>query len=293
MENSHNDRAENLLEALQYVRRIAGHPVIIKVGGELFENKDDVKRLAQDISLLNALGVKVVVVHGGGPQISRAMTQFGITPTFIDGQRVTDEQSLHLMSMIMIGSLSPMLVSALRVEGTKAVGLSGIDDGLIEATPKDLRLGLVGDITKINTQLLHSVLSNGYVPVIAGVGVDNRGQMYNINADTVAGKVATSIGAKKLFLITNVKGIYRSFGDETSFISETDILGLIDLKAHGALSTGMIPKVDAVIGALKGGVEAAHIIDGRISHSILLELSSVTGIGTMVTQGMITQGVKN
>lgn len=285
MEISQNDRAENLLEALHYVRRIAGHPVVIKVGGELFENRDDVKRLAQDISLLNALGVKVVVVHGGGPQISRAMTQFGITPTFIDGQRVTDEQSLHLMTMIMVGSLSPMLVAALRVEGTKAVGLSGVDDGLIEATPKDQRLGLVGDITKINSPLLHSLLSDGYVPVIAGVGVDSKGQMYNINADTVAGKIATSIGAKKLFLITNVRGIYRSFGDESSFISETDILGLIDLKAHGALSTGMIPKVDAVISALKGGVEAAHIIDGRVPHSILLELSSVTGIGTMIIQG--------
>lgn len=285
MEISQNDRAENLLEALYYVRRIAGHPVVIKVGGELFENKDDVKRLAQDISLLNALGVKVVVVHGGGPQISRAMTQFGIVPTFIDGQRVTDEQSLRLMTMIMIGSLSPMLVAALRVEGTKAVGLSGVDDGLIEATPKDQRLGLVGDITKINAQLLNSLLSDGYVPVIAGVGVDSKGQMYNINADTVAGKIATSIGAKKLFLITNVKGIYRSFGDESSFISETDILGLIDLKAHGALSTGMIPKVDAVISSLKGGVEAAHIIDGRVPHSILLELSSVTGIGTMIIQG--------
>jgi len=284
MEISQNDRAENLLEALYYVRRIAGHPVVIKVGGELFENKDDVKRLAQDISLLNALGVKVVVVHGGGPQISRAMTQFGIVPTFIDGQRVTDEQSLRLMTMIMIGSLSPMLVAALRVEGTKAVGLSGVDDGLIEATPKDQRLGLVGDITKINAQLLNSLLSDGYVPVIAGVGVDSKGQMYNINADTVAGKIATSIGAKKLFLITNVKGIYRSFGDESSFISETDILGLIDLKAHGALSTGMIPKVDAVISSLKGGVEAAHIIDGRVPHSILLELSSVTGIGTMIIQ---------
>jgi len=285
MEISQNDRAENLLEALHYVRRIAGHPVVIKVGGELFENRDDVKRLAQDISLLNALGVKVVVVHGGGPQISRAKTQFGITPTFIDGQRVTDEQSLHLMTMIMVGSLSPMLVAALRVEGTKAVGLSGVDDGLIEATPKDQRLGLVGDITKINSPLLHSLLSDGYVPVIAGVGVDSKGQMYNINADTVAGKIATSIGAKKLFLITNVRGIYRSFGDESSFISETDILGLIDLKAHGALSTGMIPKVDAVISALKGGVEAAHIIDGRVPHSILLELSSVTGIGTMIIQG--------
>jgi acetylglutamate kinase len=285
MEISHNDRAENLLEALHYVRRIAGHPVVIKVGGELFDNKDDIKRLAQDISLLNALGVKVVVVHGGGPQISRAMTQFGIVPAFIDGQRVTDEQSLRLMTMIMIGSLSPMLVTALRVEGTKAVGLSGVDDALIEATPKDQRLGLVGDITKINSHLLNSLLSDGYVPIIAGVGVDSKGQMYNINADTVAGKIATSIGAKKLFLITNVRGIYRSFGDESSFISETDILGLIDLKANGALSTGMIPKVDAVISALKGGVEAAHIIDGRVPHSILLELSSVTGIGTMIIQG--------
>jgi acetylglutamate kinase len=275
-------RADILLEALNYVKKIAGHCVVIKVGGEIFDNLSAVSNLAQDISLLNALGVKVVVVHGGGPQISRAMQQFNIEPRFIDGYRVTDEQSLKLMSMVMIGSLSPLLVSSLQREGTRAIGVSGIDAKLIEVRPRDPVFGLVGDISRINASVLLTLLAENYVPVIAGLGVDSVGQFYNVNADTVAGKIASVLNARKLFLLTNVRGIYRRFGDEDSFVSETDIIGLIDLKANGALSAGMIPKVDAVIGALKSGVEAAHIIDSRVPHSILLELSSVSGIGTMI-----------
>jgi acetylglutamate kinase len=284
MDISDNTRISVLIEALPHFHNVTGKRILIKVGGELFESQEATRTLVTDIASLRALGVQVVLVHGGGPQITRMMERFGKEPCFIEGQRVTDQESLKLTAMVMIGDINTSIVAALNSYGTPAVGLNGTDGSMIEVVPRDAALGFVGTVKHVNTRPIISALESNYVPVIAGLGVDESGQIYNINADTTAGKLATALEVKKWFLLTNVKGIYSEFGKEESFISVTDVVGLIKLRAQGSLSTGMIPKVEAILGAVKGGVDSVHLIDGRIPHAILLELCSDNGIGTMISK---------
>lgn len=274
-------KADILIEALPFIRAFAGSRVCIKVGGELVEDLQAAQSLAEDLTFLKSVGLEVVLVHGGGPQISRAMKELGKEPKFIEGNRVTDEKSLEIATMV-LGNINRTLVAVLNQAGTKAIGLSGIDDSMIKVVPKDPELGFVGTIQEINASPIELLLKSNYVPVIAGVGVDKDGQLYNINADIAAGKIAVALAAKKLLVLTNVEGLYESFGDKNSLISEIDTHGLIRLISTGKLSAGMIPKVEAILGAVKAGIPQAHILDGRQPHAVLLEIFTSEGIGTMV-----------
>ena len=275
-------KADILIEALPFIRAFAGCRVCIKVGGELVEDHLAARSLAEDLTFLKSVGIEVVLVHGGGPQISKAMKELGKEPKFIEGNRITDEKSLEIAAMVLLGQINRTIVSLLNQAGTRAVGLNGVDDRMIRVTPKDPELGFVGTIQEINTAPIEMLLKNNYVPVIAGVGVDHHGQLYNINADSAAGKIAVALGAKKLIVLTNVEGLYQSFGDKDSLISEIDTHGLIRLISTGKLSAGMIPKVEAILGAVKAGIPQAHILDGRQAHAVLLEIFTCEGIGTMV-----------
>ncbi len=275
-------KSEILIEALPFIRKFAGSRVCIKVGGELFEDLVAAEKLAEDLSFLKSVGIQVVLVHGGGPQITKALKTLGKEPKFIEGQRVTDEATLEMTAMVMMGKINTLIVSLLNKVGTKAVGLSGIDDSMIKVTMKDPDLGFVGAIQSINTAPIEHLLKENYIPVIAGLGVDSNGQIFNINADIAAGKIAAAVGAKKLIVLTNVEGLYESFGDKDSLISEIDTHGLIRLISTGKLTAGMIPKVEAIMGAIKAGVPHAHILDGRQEHAVLLEIFTPEGIGTMI-----------
>ncbi|MCB0354663.1 MAG: acetylglutamate kinase [Bdellovibrionales bacterium] len=278
-------KAEVLSQALSYIRRFTGKRVLIKVGGELFENEAAAKSLASDLSFLRTVGVDVVLVHGGGPQISKAMKQFRKEPVFVKGQRQTDSETLDLTAMVLLGDINRRIVSLLNVAGARSIGLSGADDSMLLVEQLDPELGFVGTVREVNTDPIDRLLEYDYIPVIAGMGVDRSGQLYNVNADSVAGKIAVAIGAEKYILLTNVPGLYETFGEEDSLISEIDSHGLIRLISTNKLSEGMIPKVESILSALKGGVKDAHILDGRMVHSVLLEIFTPEGIGTMVKNG--------
>lgn len=275
-------KAAVLREALPYIKQFKNQRVVIKVGGELFQDEAAARSLVEDLGFLRSVGVNVVLVHGGGPQISRAMKKFGKDPVFVKGQRVTDAETLELTAMVLLGEINRSIVALLSSTGTAAIGISGIDHSLLKVRQKDPDLGYVGEVVGINTAPIDNLLSHGYVPVIASLGIDASGSSYNINADTAAGKIAVAIHAQKLVLLTNVPGLYETFGDDDSLISEIDTKGLIRLISHDKLSEGMIPKVESIISAINGGVSQAHILDGRVKHALLLEIFTPEGIGTMI-----------
>lgn len=275
-------KASVLLEALPFIQKFSGTRMLVKVGGELFEDDAAAKSLALDLGFLRMTGIDVVLVHGGGPQISRMMRKFEKEPEFINGQRKTDAETLELTAMVLLGDINRRIVSFLNTSGTPAIGLSGADDCLLQVEQKDPELGFVGTVKKINTSPIDKLLADGYLPVIAGMGVDEAGQLYNVNADSVAGKIALAIGANKYVLLTNVSGLYETFGEENSLISEIDTHGLIRLISTGKLTAGMLPKVESILSAVNGGVKRAHILDGRVQHALLLEVFTPEGIGTMV-----------
>ena len=281
-------KASVLCEALPYIRRFAGRTVVVKYGGNALAGSSDsdaLAQFAQDIVLMHAVGMRPVVVHGGGPQISELMARLGKVPEFRDGLRVTDAETVDIARMVLRGQVNPQIVSAINVHGPLAVGVSGEDAGLLRATARRPELGFVGDVTAVNPAILVRLLAQDLIPVIATIGSDTAGQAYNINADTVAGVLAAALGAEKLVYLTDIEGLRRNVDDPTSLIRQTTAGELDALMADGSLTGGMIPKIESCVQAVRGGVGRAHILDGRIPHVLLLELFTDEGIGTMITNG--------
>ena len=278
-------RASVLIEALPYIRRFAGKTVVVKYGGNALAGateSDALALFAEDIVLMRLVGLKPVVVHGGGPQISDLMTRLGKVTEFRDGLRVTDSETVDIARMVLSGQVNPQIVAAINVHGRFAVGVSGEDASLITASAKNPDLGFVGEVDRINPGILHRLLDDEFIPVVATIGTDASGQAYNINADSVAGAIAEALGAEKLVYLTDIEGLRRVVNDPTSLIRQTSPDELDALMADGTIAGGMIPKVESCVRAVRGGVRRAHILDGRIPHVLLLELFTDAGIGTMV-----------
>lgn len=280
-----NLKAATLVEALPYIRRFADQVVVVKYGGNALAgaSEDDALALfAQDIVLMRQVGMRPVVVHGGGPQISSLMTRLGKVTEFRNGLRVTDAETVDIARMVLIGQVNPQLVAAINVHGSLAVGVSGEDAGLIKAVARDPELGFVGDVESINPTILTRLLADEFIPVVATIGTDDAGQAYNINADTVAGAIAEALQAEKLVYLTDIEGLRRVVDDPASLIRQTTPDELDALMADGTIAGGMIPKVSSCVQAVRNGVRRAHILDGRIPHVLLLEVFTDEGIGTMV-----------
>ena len=278
-------RASVLIEALPYIRRFAGKTVVVEYGGNALAGateSDALALFAEDIVLMRLVGLKPVVVHGGGPQIRDLMTRLGKVTEFRDGLRVTDSETVDIARMVLSGQVNPQIVAAINVHGRFAVGVSGEDASLITASAKNPDLGFVGEVDRINPGILHRLLDDEFIPVVATIGTDASGQAYNINADTVAGAIAEALGAEKLVYLTDIEGLRRVVNDPTSLIRQTSPDELDALMADGTIAGGMIPKVESCVRAVRGGVRRAHILDGRIPHVLLLELFTDAGIGTMV-----------
>ena len=280
-----SERAEVLIEALPYIRRFADQIVVVKYGGNALAGTSDddaLAHFAQDVVLMRLVGLKPVVVHGGGPQISDLMDRLGKTAEFRNGLRVTDSETVDIARMVLIGQVNPQIVAAMNVHGRYAVGVSGEDAGLIRAVARDPELGFVGDVADVNPAILTRLLDDEFIPVVATIGTDENGQAYNINADTVAGAIAEALDAEKLVYLTDIEGLRRKVDDPSSLIRQTTPDELDGLMADGTIAGGMIPKVESCVRAVRQGVRRAHILDGRIPHVLLLELFTDAGIGTMV-----------
>ena len=276
-------RARVLTEALPYIKQYNGKIVVVKYGGNAMINEDLKQQVMEDIALLWLIGVKVVLVHGGGPEISDVMKKFGKEAVFVDGLRVTDKETVDIVQMVLAGKVNKSLVTLLQKKGGHAVGLSGMDGGLIEAKMKDERLGYVGQITKIRPQPINDLLEKNYIPVISTVASDRDGHSYNINGDTAAAYIAGALGADRLIMMTDIAGILRDKDDPDTLIPEITISEAKKLYEEGVISGGMIPKVDCCIEAIHKGVKNVTIMDGRVPHSILMEILTDEGAGTMVT----------
>jgi acetylglutamate kinase len=287
------EKAHVLIEALPFIRSFSGKTVVIKYGGAA-QVEDELKNsFAQDVVLLNFIGMRPVVVHGGGPKISQTMKKMGKEPTFIQGQRVTDRETMDIVEMVLGGLINKEIVALINSHGGRAVGLSGKDGGLIKAKKKLIRnpaakgeeeiidIGLVGEVETISPAILHSLERDGFIPVISPIGVGAKGETYNVNADYVASAIASSLKAEKLMLLTDVEGIKDSEGKVLSTLTRTDIMELISDKV---ISGGMLPKVQACTRALEGGVKKTHIVDGRLPHCLLLEIFTREGIGTEIVE---------
>ena len=277
-------RAEILTQALPYIRKYYNKVVVIKYGGNAMINEDLKEQVMEDIVLLSLIGVKVVLVHGGGPEITDMLKKVGKESVFVDGLRVTDKETAEIVQMVLAGKINKSLVNLLQIKGGKAVGLSGMDGHLIEAEVKDARLGYVGRITAINTDPLTDLMEKNYIPVVSTVGCDNEGNVYNINADTAAAYIAGALGAYRLVTMTDIAGILRDKDDPSSLIPSIDIAEAHALFDEGVISGGMIPKVECCIDAIRRGVEKVFILDGRVPHALLIETLTDEGAGTMVME---------
>ena len=277
---SNAQRAEVLTQALPYIKRYTGKIVVVKYGGNAMVNEQLKQQVMEDIVLLWLIGVKIVLVHGGGPEITDLMNRLGKQPEFIDGLRVTDKETVDIVQMVLAGKVNKTLVNLLEMKGGKAIGLSGMDGRLIEAAPKDPRLGYVGTVTKIHVKPVFDLLNNGYIPVISTIGCDRQGNAYNINGDTAAAHIAGALGAERMILMTDIAGILRDKDDPSTLIPEMTLSQASSLREAGIISGGMIPKVDCCVTALNAGVKNAVIMDGRVPHSILMELLTNEGAGT-------------
>ncbi len=278
-------RAAVLTEALPYLRLFAGKTVVIKYGGNAMTDETLKSQVMQDIALLHYVGIRPVLVHGGGPEISGLMKRMGHEPAFVGGLRVTDATTMDIVEMALTGKTNKSIVALLNQQGARGVGLSGKDANLLVARKKASPhgdLGFVGEVTKVNADLIHLLADNGYIPVLSSVAIGEDGHTYNVNADHAAGSIAAAVGAGKLIMLTDVDGLYRDYADKTSLISEMDTAEARAMLASGAADKGMIPKLEACIEALEAGVERAHLIDGRMPHAILIEVFTNTGIGTMI-----------
>ncbi len=279
---SNMQRAEVLTQALPYIKRYNGKIVVVKYGGNAMINEQLKQQVMEDIVLLWLIGVKVVLVHGGGPEISDIMNKLGKEPVFIDGLRVTDKETVDIVQMVLAGKVNKTLVNLLEMKGGKAMGISGMDGRLIEAEMKDERLGYVGEIKKIHAAPVIDLLEKGYIPVISTVGCDKEGNAYNINGDTAAAYIAGAINAERLIMMTDIAGVLRDKDDPSTLIADITLSEAEKLKEEGIISGGMIPKVDCCIEAIHEGVKNVVIMDGRVPHSILMEILTDEGAGTMV-----------
>ena len=278
------ETAEILVQALPYVYRFAGKAVVVKLGGAAIDKALD-RALAQDVLLLRSVGVRCVLVHGGGPQVDVLMRRVGKEPEFRDGLRVTDEETLELVRMVLVGKINRDLVGTINREALDdpvAVGVSGEDAGLLTVAPRDASLGFVGDVTHVRASVLHRLLDEGLTPVVSTIGTDTSGQPHNVNADEAARAIAVAMGAEKIVYLTAAPGLLEDVNDETSLVRRLTSEELSERIAHHSVSAGMIPKLRACADAVDGGVRTAHIIDGRVAHALLIELLTDEGIGTMV-----------
>ena len=280
---SNRERAQVLTQALPYIKHYNGEIVVVKYGGNAMINEELKQQVMEDICLLWLIGVKVVLIHGGGPEISETMKKLGKQAQFVNGLRVTDKETVDIVQMVLAGKVNKSLVNLLQIKGGHAVGLSGIDGGIIEAKMKDEQLGYVGEITKIRTQPILDLLQHNYIPVISTVASDRQGNTYNINGDTAAAYIAGALNAKRLIMMTDIDGILRDKDDPSTLIHKLTVSQAKGLYEEGVISGGMIPKVDCCIEAIAKGVETVVINDGRVPHSILMELLTDEGAGTMVT----------
>ena len=276
------EKAAVLAEALPYIRRFWGHVVVVKYGGSAMADPALAQLFAQDVVLMRSVGMRPVVVHGGGPQIGELMARLGKEPEFREGLRVTDAETLDIARMVLVGKVNRDIVASVNVHGALAVGLSGEDAGLITASARSPELGFVGDVEAVNASILERLLAEELIPVVATIGTDPQGQAYNINADTAAGAIAEALTAEKLVYLTNVEGLLKDVQDPGSVISSLTASELEVMLESGSLSEGMIPKAASCVRAVRRGVGGAHILDGRVPHALLLEIFTTEGIGTMV-----------
>jgi acetylglutamate kinase len=274
-------RAKILMEALPYIEEFRGKTVVIKYGGSAMDDPALRESFAGDVTLMAMVGIRPVVVHGGGPQISAAMETEGIEPSWVEGLRVTDAATMSVVQRTLVGVINPEIVRFLNGHGATAIGVNGLDADLFRAEPRDARLGYVGDITTVNTGLIQGMVEQGLVPVVASIARGEDGHVYNVNADTAAGVLATALQAQKLVYLTDVEGVYLDHGDPATLVSRMDLHDLEGILA--TMDGGMLPKLLSVAHALKGGVAQAHILDGRTQHALLLEVFTSEGIGTMIT----------
>ena len=279
------NKAEILTEALPYIKKFSGITVVIKYGGAALVNEEIKSTIIKDIALMKFVGFKPVVVHGGGKDINKALERVGIEPQFKDGLRVTDEETMEVVQEVLVGKVNKSLVTELCLQGINAVGVCGKDSGFMKvkkATPNGLDLGLVGEVTEVDTTLINTLLDNDFVPVISTVGVDEEGNSYNVNADYAAVAGAGALNAEKLVFITDVAGVMRDVNDPNSVISTTNTAEINELIADGTIAGGMIPKVQCCLAGVNAGVKNVHILDGRIAHCLILEIFTNKGIGTLI-----------
>lgn len=274
-------RAEILVQALPYIQKYADKIVVVKFGGNAMVSQDLCSAVMSDITLLTQVGVKVVLVHGGGPEISDMLKRVNKTTEFVDGLRVTDAETMEIAQMVLCGKINKNLVAQMQQAGGNAIGLCGVDGHMIEAECLNPKLGFVGEITKVNPKPVLDMLNMGYIPVVSSVGCDSEGNAYNINADTAAAAIAAALGAECMVAMTDIVGILKDKDDPSSLISRINVKEAPEMIAKGVISGGMIPKVEGCCNAVKAGVKKVFIIDGRVKHSILIELLTDEGMGTM------------
>jgi acetylglutamate kinase len=278
-------KAAILTEALPYIQRWQDRVVVVKYGGNALAGAeaDALASFASDVVLMRSVGMQPVVVHGGGPQIGALLTRLGLASEFVGGLRVTDAETLEVVRMVLLGQVNPDLVAAINVHGPLAVGLSGADSRLLTTSALDPSLGFVGEVTHVNPTVIRRLLEQRLIPVVATIGADADGQAHNVNADTAAGAIAAALGAEKLIYLTDIEGIRGDVDDPASLVSAINATDLEALAKSGAIGTGMVPKVESCVRAVRAGVGQAHILDGRLAHALLLEVFTDEGIGTMVT----------
>lgn len=274
--------AKILMEAMPYIQEFKGKTFVIKYGGSAMADETLRHTFAGDVALLALVGLRPVIVHGGGPHITRAMGQAGVEPQWVDGLRITDTETIRVVQTTLAGEINPDIVRLLGSHGALAAGVTGIDGSLFVAQPRDPKLGFVGEITAVNPDLISRMLAEGVVPVIAPLALGEDGNVYNLNADTAAGALAEALDAEKLVYLTDVEGLYSDLGDRDSLIQRITVDGLRELVGSGSVSKGMLPKLDSCISAMESGVHRVHILDGRVQHALLLEVFTPEGIGTMV-----------
>ena len=287
VDSSYGLTGSMLSEALPYIQRFAGKIVVVKYGGNALAGSSDVdaaSTFARDIALMHAVGIKPVVVHGGGPQISALMERLGKKPEFRDGLRVTDQETIEIASMVLLGTVNPQLVSAINVHGARAVGVSGQDAGLLQVTQRYPGLGFVGDIHSVDPTVLLSAIHDNTVPVVATIGSDASGQAYNVNADTAAAAIAVALGAEKLIYLTDIEGLRAVKDDPSSLVRKATASQIAAMLKTGSIDGGMIPKMESCVSALQQTVRDCHILDGRIAHVLLIELFTIAGVGTMISK---------
>lgn len=282
-------RVQILSEALPYIQQFAGRTVVVKYGGAAMKDSNLKDKVIRDVVFLSCVGVRPVVVHGGGPEINSWLDKLGIEPQFKDGLRVTDAPTMDVVEMVLVGRVNKELVSLINQAGGLAVGLCGKDGNLIKARPEGRKgIGFVGEVSSVDIKLVDSLVKSGYIPVVSSVSADESGQAYNINADTVAGEIAAALGAEKLILLTDTPGILQDYHDPSTLMAKLDIQQARELMVSGVVAGGMIPKVNCCVRSLAQGVRAAHIIDGRIPHALLLEIFTNKGIGSMIVASEFT-----